>query len=674
MKMRRAGWWGLAVMASVLFMAVPGRTEEVQLPESTAVYMRTAPLGELLTDLDTFLGAVVRGTPVQMFVPPGVVQTQLVEALGIPLETFDLAKGMHAFFFVNPEDMTDDPAFVTLLPVGDYAAVLARLGDLGIEVEDYATGMERRFGVEGDQMEFVGYENLHMVTVGYDFFAVADAGKGYAFVSLDPDMILRAQAALADWTIPGTLEGAHLEFVYQMETLHQAGLGEGLQEGVEEILVKLEDLDAAGLDIAAMVKPTLDIILKIAAEIKDARLRLHLSPEQITMEYDTTAKSGSRLAEIYNLHEKASLPMDLYTLLPAHTRISALVGKQPAATEWLRPRLRAFLTESLTPFDAGVAASIAEAYDAFMEHGGEVAMSGSFTNTGLARGMTLIRTGQPDAARAAYGALHQAADSLLNRILSLLSDEIGETLPMTFRIAYNQEAGTIEGVSHDEIKVDITLDEEFLKDKDAPEEALAAFNKRMESVKNNIEGLLAVMDDIFIVAEGADADAALKDMILALRGKTARLGENESLMQTVNRHIEAGGISIFTMDMIAIIKAGAMDAITNIEDLDPQGTNTIRMMIQAIREGGTPLVASLRPKTDGMQVRIEIPVREINSLITNGAQIGTAYMMMMQRQMQRRFEEMQGQGHAPLMGIGGDRFDTDLEDDSDFEEEILEQL
>lgn len=616
MRMQRMGWCGVAAVMVLLFMAVPGRGEEIALPKGVAVHVRTAPMEQTLVDLDAFVATLLRGTPVQAFVPPGMIRTQLVEAIGIPLETFDLTKGMHILFVINPEDY-DDVELVLLFPVEDFAATLARLGDFGMKVEELDGG--------------------YQIRIGFNTVFVSDTGKGYAMVVEDGETLALGQATLADWTPPANLEGAHLEFAYSMEHLYEAGLGEKFREVVEEALQELEELEFEQLDITTMVKPTLDILLAIGEQIKDARFRLHLSPERITMTCDVTARPGTPLAEFYNLHEKSALPMDSYALLPAEAHVTGVVAKQPAAVEWIRPRMRAYLVDTFSPLDAEAAVALGAMYDAFLEHGGDTAMASTMVESGAVSKVTLIRSENPEAARAAYGGLHEVADAFVNSIISLIREIAEEDIPVTLRIAYNKEAGTLEGVTHDAIKVDLTFEDKLLAEMGEHERKF--FLEQMETMKTNIEGLLADVDGTFVVVEGEKAEETLTAMIQALRNKTVRLGANEKLVQAVNRHAEAGGTAVFTMDLIPLIKVGATDSINKLSLVDENAANAMRMMLRALQGKGEPFVLAARQGTkDSTHLTIEMPVGEINTLITTIAQMATTWMMMAP-QMQFRVDE-----------------------------------
>lgn len=636
MKMRRAGWCGLAMVVGLLVAAAPGRSDEATLPEGVALYMRTAPMEKTLTDLDAFVGALVRGTPVQMFAPPGVVRMQLVEATGIPLETFDLEKGAHIFFLINPEDIDEAPTPVLLLPVADYAATLERLGDFGMEVE-----------VEED--------GTHRVMIGFNTALVSDTGKGYAMVAEDADALALGQATLANWTIPGTLEGAHLETTYNIEGLYGAG-GEQLREGVAEILKSLEELDVEGLDAKAMLKPTMDLVLQLAEETRTLRCRMHLSPERITTTYDMIAKPGSKMATFFNQHTDNPLPMDLYTLLPADGSITGLMSHQPEVVAWIHPKLHAYLQESIKPFDEEVAVFVADAYGLMLKHNGATVMSSSFLETGASESVTLIRTPDAEGLRQAYGQLYTAVNTFVQRVFAKVQELTDEEIPLTMAMKVVPNAGEIEGVSYDTLHFEMEVDEEKLAAMSEEERRL--LRNQLETMEKSMQARMTAMGDLFLVAQGADEATMMTDMIQALRGKTVRLGANKTVMQAVNRHVD-GSCAIFTMDLIPILKAGAVDALNKMPHLNSKGVDAMRMMLKALQGEGIPFVMAVRPGTDAMHMTIEMPVGEINTLITTVAQMATTWMMVAQPQIQMEEDVIQ---------------DFDEDDEFEVEEDGLNQL
>lgn len=603
---------GLAAgaVAVAALLGAAGATGAEKFPGDVAAVISTKPFAAAVKDVENLTGAILKGTPMQMALMPGMIEAQLLTVqLRLPPDFIDGTRGAHALFLLKK--LNEEPAGVLLLPVKDLAAKIESIKALGSTVESPEAGV---YQINGD---------------GPEIF-LADTGKGYAAYDNKLESVKAAVELLAKWTPPAstatmtitvdvaklyaadkqTIDGLPALLVAQAEqTAAAQAESTGRKTPAAALAFQKGFAAAGGQFLQQMVSGSDLVTVRIEADANGLRSNGTLAPVAGSDLAKTIAACASFDATAQN--------KKLLALLPAEEFSVTTMGFPPALMEKLLQSAREISASVVAAGGADVSADekamIDDAVKLFELWAGSYGKA-TVCSYGIGKSGMLNMVSLADVKSGKGAELSAAMLPLLKNLSDKAIAAGGDTGPAKITV----ESGKVGAV--DVIRLGMTMN---LGSGDPKGQMVA------DLITKNYNYTLGIYKDIFIVTMGGEADGEFEAMLKRIDGAAsvaaAQPGKDFAAAGN-NLVFNAFYLNAFLIQLADLVKPIAAQAQPGMDAL-------IDQFLAGLNAGAPGMTGNLRATSAGLVGSADLPVASVKNAIDEGVKV---YMMFaMQQGMQQ---------------------------------------
>lgn len=586
----RAGWVG--VMLSLVVFTMPSASgQDPPLPENTVVYIRSAPVGQLLANADTLSVMILRGTPMASLVDSGQIVEHISAYVEFPLSILDPAKCIHLLIVT---DATPHQVGILLLPFEVNDASRAAIADINPDLTLYDAGA----ALPGAGVRYV----------------YADIGDGYAaIVPASVEDISGAVSLAKHWARPPPLAGNDVEMILAVDhlrTLYESTMRKEIEDVLSEMVGDFQKSFGEDFVLDAALRVSAEGVFALMRQMEHVRLWGRFSQGELAFTLDLVAKPASPLAGFLNLHTASPLPLALLRILPANASIITVEGAQHAVYARLADDLAAYVLPSLIPVHAEGAARLCAAIRAnHRAHGPSVSAVHAWTGgepetavmaTNASTLVSYIRARDPEGLIDARLEMAVAGDLILNAFLTFVKRTMWKELPISFKITAEKDAAVVGELPVSRIRGRLKV-----KGNDGFADAFAVYQHVVEAFVNVS---FAVHDGVVIVVRGGAEPGAMEEAIRALVDGTADFGADPERMEPFAERDGrvAHVLSFHPVQSMKWLFEMKMDALPF-----PKQVDSLRALLESMPTEFEPIVIDGQRHPNGLRVELRLPTSTV---------------------------------------------------------------
>ncbi len=519
----------VAVLMLVAALAIPCGAARAQqpgepipgvLPGDAVVHVQTAGIDHALNQVEALALAVVRGTPYEGQIAPGMLHVMLQGGTGLPMDLLNRAESLH-FILCNPPMPGQEPPLAVLLPLREGATFdtfLAALRQMEARVEEIQDG-------------------IHEATMPqFGTVVIVDAGDGR--IALSPNAmgalhvatLAKAWDFQPGWDQAGAPVGIITIDTGRLTTFYKPMIDMGVtmaSMSLSQAAMNNPEIPPAVQQMLPLIPPYIQDAAALLQTVKSMRMYVYADETGASVSTFLTPKEGTTLRRIAETASGLNADYHLAPMLPADMPAVAGMNYAPEFLE----EYYAFLERVMTDFGDILGADSAETLLALSREmmdliDGQIVMGfrpilsdGMGAMAGGASVTAAMRIRNAEQYLELFEENVDAMNPLMSGVFELIAAVSGEPIPFSLQYRYTPEAGTAAGVAYALLSMEVVEEGEMPEDP-VQQQQIASLQQSFA----NVTQAIAVVDGLLVMTQGPDAEARLAGEIEAFRSGTARLG------------------------------------------------------------------------------------------------------------------------------------------------------